>query len=356
MTYILYAAPISLFSGKARAYLRWKGVAFEEIAPSTEIMKTKLMPAIGWPVIPVLETPDGAFIQDTADIISYFEASETGPSVYPNGPVQHYVTELLHTFADQWLTLPAMHYRWNYNEAWVLEEFGKLAMPDADRKMQIEIGNKRGAMFKAMVPMLGVTPDTAQAIEASYLGFLDDFSAHLEQHDFIFGGQPSLADFALYGPLYAHLYRDPASSEIMRAHAPNVARWVERLRDGNYGDGDLIAGDVIPDTLLPLLARHNAEHLPVLSAVNALLGEQDSDDLPRALGMVPFTLKDVTGQTLARPFSLFRLQAALDQYQTLDTDQTAHANRVLEATQGSALKGFVMAKRLTRRNYKLAIA
>ncbi|GGX69033.1 glutathione S-transferase [Litorimonas cladophorae] len=356
MTYTLYAAPVSLFSGKARAYLRWKGVDFNEISPSTEIMKTVLLPNIGWPVIPVLQTPNKAFVQDTGDIISYIEANETGTSVYPAGPVQRFITELLHTFADQWLTLPAMHYRWTYNEAWVLEEFGKLAAPEADRNTQIEIGTKRGAMFKGMVPMLGITNETAPAIEASYLTFLTDLSAHFDEHDFLFGGQPSLADFALYGPLYAHLYRDPVSGDIMRHHAPNVARWVERLRDGDYGDGARLENHVVPETLWPLLARHNTEHLPVLQAINERLAKFEGTDLPRALGMVPFTVEGVTGQTLARPFSLFRLQAALDEYAQLNSEQKTAADKILDGTQGQLIKDFVVAKRLSRHNYKLGLA
>ena len=349
MTYTLYGAGISLFSGKARSYLRWKQVDFSEVSTNTDIMKTRLLPVIGWPVIPVLETQDNKFIQDTADIIDHIEAEQSGASVYPEGPVQRFVTELLHLYADQWLTLPAMHYRWFYNETWVLEEFGKLAAPDADRETQIAIGNKRGAMFKAMVPMLGVTPDTAPAIEASYLGFLDEFSTHLETYDFVFGGRPSLADFAFYGPLYAHLYRDPKSGEIMRAHAPKVAAWVERLRDGDYGPGDLIAGDEIPETLYPILRRHNIEHLPVLEATNKLLDQFSGDDLPRALGMAPFEMEGISGQTIARPFSLFRLQRALDRYNPI-------CNPILEKTGGEALKHFKIAKRLERQNYKLAIA
>lgn len=355
MTYILYAADVSLFSGKARAYLRWKGVEFREVAPTPEVMKTKLLPVIGWPVIPVLETPGGELIQDTADIIAHLEATHDGPSVYPDGPVQRYVTELLHTYADQWLTLPAMHYRWNHNEDWVLEEFGRLAAPDADRDSQIAIGTKRGAMFRGMVPMLGITPDTAPAIEASYEAFLDAFSAHLTEHNFIFGGRPTLADFALYGPLYAHLYRDPASGDLMKSRAPLVAKWVERLRDGDYGTGEFIGGDVIPETLLTLLSRHNEEHLPVLSATNALLGAFTSDDLPRALGQVSFTVEGAEGRTIARPFSLFRLQAALDIYADMTAAEQSKANDILDATRGEDLKTFKIAKRLTRRHYKLVL-
>lgn len=86
MTYTLYGAGISLFSGKARSYLRWKQVDFSEVSTNTDIMKTRLLPVIGWPVIPVVETQDNKFIQDTADIIDHIEADQSGVSVYPEGP------------------------------------------------------------------------------------------------------------------------------------------------------------------------------------------------------------------------------------------------------------------------------
>jgi glutathione S-transferase len=356
MTYTLYAADVSLFSGKARAYLRWKGMDFVEVAPTADIMKSVLLPTIGWPVIPVLGLPDGTLIQDTGDIIAHIEATHPGPSVYPDGPVQRFVTELLHTYADQWLTLPAMHYRWNHNEAWVLEEFGRLAAPDADRETQIAIGTKRGAMFRAMVPALGVTPETAPAIEASYLAFLDGLNTLLQRYNFLFGGRPTLADFALYGPLYAHLYRDPASGAIMKEHAPHVAAWVERLRSGDYTETALVKEDWILEVLLPLLRRHHREHLPVLQATNNLLAKVSGDTLPRVLGMVPFSVEGVEGQTIARPFSLFRLQAALDIYSEMSADDRARADTLLDATQGAALRTFVLSKRLARRDYKLCLA
>jgi len=63
----------------------------------------------------------------------------------------------------------------------------------------------------------------------------------LETHDFLFGARPNLAEFTLYGPLYAHLYRDPESGAIMKAKAPRVAAWTERLLSGDYA-GEPLAG------------------------------------------------------------------------------------------------------------------
>lgn len=360
MTYTLYSSPPSLFSGKARAYLRWKGVPFTETLVTASVMKDVLLPTIGWPVIPAVKMPDGTLVQDTADIIDNIEATHPKPAVRPETPLQRFVTELLHTYADEWLTLPAMHYRWNYNNEWIIGEFGRSAAPDADADTQYQIGSKNANKFRGFVPVLGITPDTIPGIEASYLSFLDEFSAHLEHHDYLLGGRPSLADFAFYGPLYAHLYRDPASGEIMKSHAPKVAAWVERLLQGTKTDGEVLANDAIPETLLPILKRHVTEHLPVLIATNAMLGawaDANPDaELPRAFGMTPFSVEGCEGQTIAKPFSLFRLQAALDIYAAMTPAEKSKADSLLDNIGGSALKTFQITRRLERRNYKLSLA
>lgn len=359
MSYELYAAPVSLFSGKARSYLRWKGVPVSETLTSTDVMKSVILPNIGWPVIPVMKMPDGQYVQDTADIIAHIEAVRPAPSVMPEGPLQKFATELLHTFADEWLTLPAMHYRWNYNNDWVVEEFGRTAAPDLSPDAQRDIGAKNAKMFRGFVPVLGITEDTIPGIEASYLAFLDEFSAHLEHHDYLFGARPSLADFAFYGPLYAHLYRDPASGDIMKQHAPRVAAWVERLLSGDYESAELLGDDCIPDTLLPMMSRHMSEHLPVLIATNIMMDEwvQKNPDqpLPRAFGMTPFTAEGHSGMTIAKPFALFRLQAALDIYADMSSDVKARADALLDEIGGGALKDFTLSHRLTRKNFKLAL-
>ena len=45
--YTLYGSQASLFTGKARGYLRWKGVNFEEVAVNDQILKagTIMVPA-----------------------------------------------------------------------------------------------------------------------------------------------------------------------------------------------------------------------------------------------------------------------------------------------------------------------
>lgn len=359
--YKLYGSQASLFTGKARGYLRWKGVNFTEYAVNEQIMKDVILKHVKWPVIPVMEAVGGKIIQDTVDIIAEIEANEPGPSVMPDGPVQRFASELLHVYADNWLLIPAMHYRWNYNEEWIYSEFGRSGSPDATPEEQYALGKARGQMFRGFVPMLGINEETIPGVEASYEAFLTEFSAHLEAHPYLFGGRPSLADFAYLGPLYAHLYRDPASGEIMKRLAPKVAAWTERTIAGEKGTGDLVSNDEIPDTLKPMMRRHMSEHMPVIDTTReqfaAWLETADPGaELPRAFGQSAFTQGGRTGTIITNSFTLFRLQAALDIYAEMDNDAKAGADSFLDDIGGGALKTFKLPARLERRNYKLHLA
>lgn len=361
-TYFLYGSQASLFTGKVRGYLHWKGVDFEEFSVTPEIMKSVILKHVGWPVIPVIKTPDGRIVQDTADIMAEVETAHPETQVMPNGSLQGFVSLLLELFADQWLTLPAMHYRWNYNEEWIYSEFGRSSAPDASPEEQYQLGKERGQKFRSFVPLLGINEETIPGIEASYEAFLADFTAHLEQHPFIFGQRPSLADFALLGPLYAHLYRDPASGEIMKRLAPKVADWTERTINGEPGDGPLLSGDIIPETLIPIMARHMEEHLPVLLATNQLLADwapnvEPGAELPHAFNSkVSFSVSGHSGLMAARCFSLFRLQTALNYLSGLSGDDRVKADELLDRISAVPLKTLQLSHRLERRNCRLMLA
>jgi glutathione S-transferase len=361
-TYTLYGAEVSYFTGKARAYLRWRGVDFEEVLSSRDVFASVILPKVGWPVIPVAAMPDGEIVQDTADIIAHVEAREQlKPPVQPEGPLQRFVNELLHLYADEWLVIPAMHYRWSYCEEWAYAEFGALSAPEASPEEQFEIGRNMGQMFRGMTPMLGVTPETIPGIEASYEAFLADFTRHLEAHPFLLGGRPCMADFAFIGPLYAHLLRDPVPGELMRRIAPRVADWVAATHAGAKDVSPLPADDSVPETLVPILQRQMREQLPALQATAALFEgwlktATPGADLPRGFGMIPITIEGRTAEAAARAFQLYRLQGALDAYAALEGEEKARADALLSATGGEALSTLQLPARLTRRNYRLALA
>ena len=253
-----------------------------------------------------------------------------------------------------------MHYRWNYNEDWILEEFGRTAAPEASSEERRRIGKVAGERFRSFVPKLGVTEDTISGIEAHYEGFLADFSDHLRAMPYLLGERPTLGDFALFGPLYAHLYRDPASGRIMHDLAPRVVAWVERMNEGS-ATGALLLRDEVPETLQPILKRQMREQLPDLMDTARRLGEWAEFQpagarIPRGLGQHDFTIGGESGERSAITFSLWRLQAALDQLTSLTVDERARAGALLAAVGGEALMEFSLPRRLERRDFRLVVA
>ena len=359
--YILYGGELSYFTGKARAYLNWKGVDYEERLATREVYKNIIVPRIGYPMIPVLVAPDDEIIQDTTEIIDHFEAADPEPSVFPEGPRQRLAAHFLELYGDEWLVIPAMHYRWAHNRDFAYAEFGRLAAPDADETTQYEMGKKAAERFEGAVPLLGAAPDMATAIEASYLALLGELNAHFEAHDYLFGGRPSIGDFGLIGPLYAHLYRDPASGEIMKERAPSVARWVERMQTPPAPRaGAFLENDAIPETLLPILRRQAREQGPCLidlaDRVAAFKADTPDAEIPRAVGMHPFAVEGQAGQRLVFPYTQWMLQRATDYLAGLAGADKEAAEALLREADFDALVDLKIKAPVARKNHKLVWA
>ena len=362
MPYQLYAAPLSLYSGKARGYLRWKNVAYCEVPCSREVYEQDLVPRIGFPIVPVLVTPDDVTVQDTTDIIDYVEAHEPGVSVYPVGSKQKLAALIMELYGDEFLVIAAMHYRWAYNKEYAWGEFGKALFPDMPAEQQFEAGKQAASKFMAFLPMLGISEKSISGIEKSYEAFLQAFDTHLAKHNFLFGSRPSIGDYGLLGPLYAHNYRDPKSGEHMERIAPRVADWARRTHAPQHPlSGDFLADDTIADTLLPMLKMFAAEQLPLLIDTAKELekwadGKDSGTEIPRAIGGHEYTIGGVTETRALIPYSLWMLQRVTDYLANLSGTDKDAAIALLTSIGADALIDFKITPRLTRKNFKLAIA
>ena len=253
----LYGVPHSLYTGIARCYLRTQGIAYTEVPNSDADFSNRILPAIQRSIIPVLETPQGVIVQDSLDIIDYFEQQGVPYSAYPDGLLQRVLSVIIAYYGTQAMLPHAMHYRWTYRdqqEVFLRDQFAA----GAGEAMADKIMSR----MNAYLPQLGVDAHTIPEIEASYLQLLDTLNAHFSEHPYLFGGRPSLADYGLIGPMFAHLGRDPVPANIMKTRAPKVFRWVERMTAPGldtpefpgYGDA-YVADDAIPTTLEPLLRQ-----------------------------------------------------------------------------------------------------
>lgn len=369
--YTLYGGDISYYTGKALSYLRYKGIPFDYLQATRDVYKEVIVPSVGWPVIPVVRTPEGDILQDTSDIIDQLEVRFPDQPIFPAGPRQRVIALLLEVYGDEWLKLPAMHYRWNHNLDWIIREFGRLSAPQLDEAGQREVGERTCRPFRGSLPMLGVTENTFHAVEASYEALLGELDAHFAQHDFLFGSRPSIGDYGLIGPLYAHQYRDPASGALMDRLAPHLVKWVLRMMTPEPLSGEFLADDEVPETIVPIVRRMMRELQPValdtMTAVAQWASEHpDEMELPRGIGMHTFTLEaglpgEAREQRAILPFLQWMWQRPLDAYAALDTEAQAAVNVWLaEAAHPDQIKRQNVLEvqpgvRVERRNYKLEV-
>jgi glutathione S-transferase len=360
--YILYGAAHSLYTGKARAYLRYKGLNFDERAATRDIYRDIIRPKVGAPIIPVLATAQGDYIQDTTDIIDFLEARHPQAPVYPAAPVQRLVALLLELHGDEWLVIPAMHYRWSVidqQREFIMAEFGRLSVPDASYDEQLEAGEKISRPFSGMVPALGITPATIPGIEAAYLQLLDQLNDHFARYEYLLGSRPSIGDYGFMGPLYAHLGRDPVPLALMQQRAPHVYAWVQRMNNPQPLSGEFLPEDEIPASLLPVLSTLCKDQLPdvldVIAHNSAWLEANPGGSIPRFLGMHGFTSGSATGERVISSYAQWMFQRPWLAYHSLTGADRHAADRLLDSVGGRAALNTAIPHWLQRRKGQLEL-
>lgn len=338
----LYGVPHSLYTGVARCYLRTQGIPYRETTGAHPDYSERILPVTRRTIIPVLESAEGDIVQDSLDIIDYFEVRGVPYTAYPEGPLQRVLAIIIQYYGSQAMLKHAMHYRWTYRAQ--QEDFLRDAFASGAGEA---LADKVMARMNSYLPRLGVTEHTIPEIEASFGELLDTLNTHFADHPYLFGGRPSVADYGLIGPLFAHLGRDPVPCDIMKTRAPRVYRWVERMTAPGldtpefpeYGS-DYLADDRIPETLVPLLHQIAREIFPELTDklafMDNLIGQhQPADGEPvspkphqRYVGLVSTSYRGQPMESGVEPYLVYILRRA---DRVLDELPQADANRVRAA-------------------------
>jgi len=332
--------------------------------------------------VPIMETPEGEIIQDTTDMIECLEARFPQPLMVPGTPVQRVVAWLLGAFGSEGLLQPGMAYRWFYRaeqEDFLRGEFGRIAYAGPDREARYEAGRQLLDYFNDYLPQLGVTPDTISAIEAAYCELLDALDIHFQQYPYILGGRPSIADFGLMAPLYAHLARDPVPATLMKHRAPNVYRWTERMNLASIADGEFFncpetyaADDAIPATLEPVLRLvfqdWGAELLANAAFFNAwvasnpslptghVVSEAGERRVHPTLGFIDYQWRGCTIHRISLPLGLWHFDKAAAYARALSGEPRARFDALVQRTGGEHVMAIALARPMTREDYVLVLA
>lgn len=382
--YVLWGTPHSLYTGKARSCLIKKGLPFLERCPSHPDYKARVRPAVGLVTFPVLETPDGRFIQDSTDIVTFLDSLESpasAKSLTPQTPVQLAVARLIDGFGLEGMLQVAMHYRWSYRdeqELFLQTEFGRGLYAADDREARRAAGRRIMDFFSSSLPSLGITAQTIPAIEKAYEELLEALDVHFQCYPYVMGWRISIADLGLIAPMYAHLGRDPYPTALMKKRAPNVARWVERMQLPNAPDGeyapyvaDWLPDDQIPVTLEPVLNLLFKDWGPQLGADMAryqhwldahpgveagqLINVNDTRLVHPTLGMVSYEWRGVQVQRASAVHGLWMLQMAQAVLRGMSADAGQEMAALLKRTGGEDLMALVLPRLIERRDNGLVL-
>ena len=355
----LYGWPVSPYTQKTRSYLKTRGIPFEEVQPTTLMLARRIKRAVGQAIMPTVQLDDGTWLQDSAVIIDWMEDAHPEETIAPPGPTQRLAARLIELYADEWLPMAALHYRWNVpdNAAFALDEFGRYGLPWLPLALSRPLSRRIGGKMAGYLPRLGVTEQTIAGLESVTTGLIAGLQDHLSRHDFLLGQRPCIGDFALFGPLWAHLYRDPGTTALFDA-APAVRAWLARLENPSGMSGRFLEDDVVPESLDFLFTDLFTDLWPHVTTLQAAIDtwvaeNPEATRVPRSLGPTPFTLGGTQGERRLITFLAWKAQRPLDARDAIEDREatTAWLGRV----GGEALLTAQPAARQRRRGFRLVL-
>lgn len=302
----LYGAELSPYSVKVRSYLRYKGLEFEWRL-RTNATQEEFQRYAKLPLIPVLVDAEETALQDSTPIIEKLEAQFAEPSIVPEEASLAFLSALIEDYADEWLNKAMFHYRWSYPEDQesAAKRISDMIFEGAEKPEGIE-EQVRTRMISRLYHV-GSSPETAPLIEGSFTRVLTILDRMLSARAYLFGGRPSLADFGLAGQL-AQLLSDPTPGALIKARAPNVVRWVDRM-ENPQAEGEFVSFAQVRDDVAELLRVEIAGAYLLWMDANARAVADDASGVSVDIGGSMFVQKPQ--RYAAKAFSELKRKRAL---------------------------------------------
>jgi glutathione S-transferase len=316
--YKFYGWQASYFAGKARGYLKYKQLDFEEKEINLFDLK-KIGKKTKRSAMPAIESKDGEWFCDTPLIMEEFEKRHPTQSILTKTPIQTFVAELIQNwFDDSWLVV-GLHSRWSFSENWEKlnrDEGGKTLLPFTPKFIRDRLVEK---FFKQRMvqhlPNQGVVPEKYALIERWTENILDILDNHFAKYGYLLGERPTVADFGLFGPMFGHLNRDPWPKREWLDPRPNLQKWVEKMARGDQTTGELYPNDEIPPTIMPMVSIVLEEFMPLMqetaNEIKKLVADKSltsGHSLPRTTSKLTFKMMDDDYTRGSFSYSVWRMQ------------------------------------------------
>ena len=128
-----------------------------EVLPTQAAYREVIVPRTGLAMIPVVVTPEGETWQDSSDILDRLERRFPTPALYPTTPVQRLASYVIELYADEFLIIPGLHYRWSFPESET-----KARADFAASTGDVEAANREHVWPPSQLTLVGATAACAQ--------------------------------------------------------------------------------------------------------------------------------------------------------------------------------------------------
>lgn len=342
--YTQIGVDLSLFSGKTRAYLLHKGIPFVERGSNPWEYFHTIPKHTQAAAVPVVITPEGEWLQDSSVIIDELEKRFPDTPVLPGTPVLRFAAYLFELWGDEFWMPVAMHMRWSHpeNEALFIHDAGDGLMPGMPRWLKNLLGRNHARLMRTLAANVGVRPNQRQLLDRFTQQQLDALNEHFAHHAFLFGDRPSLGDYGLIAPLYAHLGRDPWPKRELIEPRPHLKAWITRMFEPASARGGFFLDDCLPNTLMPALRSIFEEMIPLLAACAAEMRKTPivRADCRKAIRYLPEVAHPLAGGSFRREglsYPVWMAQRMLDAYRQMTDHDASAVRKWLQSVGGDAV-------------------
>ena len=216
----LHHYPTSPFAEKIRAIMGYKELAWKSVFQPMVMPKPDMQALTGgYRRIPILQIGN-QIICDTMLICDVLEHLSPEKTLYPKGLKG--AARTVAQWADSMLFPVAMAY--NFSPAGAAHVF-KDQPPENLKAFAADRQAMRGGAAR-------MNPADAAA---TYKSYLRRISSMLDGQDFLLGDQPSVADFAVYHPLWFTRIKTPPLASVLDA-TPALLAWMDRISAFEQGE------------------------------------------------------------------------------------------------------------------------
>lgn len=239
--------------------------------------------------------------------------SEVTNRLLPTSPKQRMASLIISAWADDWWEPFVLYFRLSHDKP-------------KSNPVAYNVISLNAKRLDQHLASRGVIPEQFDELELWSLQCMRELENHFSKHDYLLGGCPCLADYALVVPIHAYVESCLVrTGRTVEARFSSIQRWLDKMQlETGENNASLLADDQLPETLETIFHRIFSEFFPMTFAfvaeIKNVLNKSSSkvnSHLPANLGEVIFPMGDQVFVRRCAPKSVQSMRIVQREYLAL---------------------------------------